>query len=383
MLGIALALGSSVAWGISDFLGGLQTRRASALAVLLVTQPVGLVLALAVALAFGGDRLSAAEVATALGAGALAVLALGAFYRAMALGSVSVVATIGALGVVVPVARGYRPRRGARRPSGRLEGRSPSPGRAGGARARFRVALGERSRRRPRGARGARLRHILLVPGPRLAAQPGLDDRRRARRRGHAPGHRRGLHPPPAAARSQAPAGAGGDRRLRRARQLALRPRHQPWAPLTGLGRRLDVRGRHRAARPVRARRAPRRPPSAPDSCWQSPASGRSRREPSGETGRGAAPLLAHRGALGAPVPPIDHSAWGSRSAPPSLPCCSLLGYASFTPRSSSRRARVSPASRWSTPVIPTASAPAMFSRRSSTKTQSAGSTPRRSHASR
>jgi drug/metabolite transporter (DMT)-like permease len=33
-------------------------------------------------------------------------MALGAFYRAMALGSVTVVATIGALGVLVPVAAG-------------------------------------------------------------------------------------------------------------------------------------------------------------------------------------------------------------------------------------------------------------------------------------
>ena len=49
MLGIALGLGSSVAWGISDFLGGLQSRRISALTVLLVSQPVGLVLALVVA----------------------------------------------------------------------------------------------------------------------------------------------------------------------------------------------------------------------------------------------------------------------------------------------------------------------------------------------
>jgi drug/metabolite transporter (DMT)-like permease len=106
VLGIALGLGSSVAWGISDFLGGLQTRRASALSVLLATQPLGLVLAVGVALVFGGDRLTGTEVATAAAAGALAVLALGAFYRAMALGSVSVVATIGALGVVVPVAAG-------------------------------------------------------------------------------------------------------------------------------------------------------------------------------------------------------------------------------------------------------------------------------------
>jgi drug/metabolite transporter (DMT)-like permease len=106
MLGIAFALASSVAWGISDFLGGLQSRRMSALVVLLVSQPVGLVLALAVALAVGGDSLDAGDTTIAVGAGAAAVLGLGAFYRAMALGSVSVVATIGALGVLVPIAGG-------------------------------------------------------------------------------------------------------------------------------------------------------------------------------------------------------------------------------------------------------------------------------------
>lgn len=106
MLGIALALASSVAWGISDFLGGLQSRRISALTVLIVSQPVGLVLALSVALAIGGDPLSAREVALGAAAGVAAVLALGAFYRAMALGSISVVSMIGALGVVVPVVAG-------------------------------------------------------------------------------------------------------------------------------------------------------------------------------------------------------------------------------------------------------------------------------------
>lgn len=106
MLGILLALGSSVAWGISDFLGGLQSRRISALTVLLVSQPFGLVLALVVAVAVGGDALSGEDVAIAAGAGATVVLALAAFYKAMALGSVSVVATIGALGIVVPFAGG-------------------------------------------------------------------------------------------------------------------------------------------------------------------------------------------------------------------------------------------------------------------------------------
>jgi drug/metabolite transporter (DMT)-like permease len=113
MLGIALALGSSVAWGISDFLGGLRARRISALTVLLVSQPIGLVLALAVAVGLGGDPLGWGNAGIAAAAGAAAALAMSAFYRAMALGSVTVVATIGALGVLVPVlaglAQGDRP----------------------------------------------------------------------------------------------------------------------------------------------------------------------------------------------------------------------------------------------------------------------------------
>jgi drug/metabolite transporter (DMT)-like permease len=106
MLGIALGLASSVAWGISDFLGGLQSRRISALSVLLVSQPIGLILALVVALTAGGDPLSGSDIAIAAASGAAVVLALGAFYKAMALGSISVVATIGALGIAVPVLAG-------------------------------------------------------------------------------------------------------------------------------------------------------------------------------------------------------------------------------------------------------------------------------------
>jgi drug/metabolite transporter (DMT)-like permease len=101
-----LGLGSSVAWGISDFLGGLQSRRLSAFTVLLVSQPVGLGAAFAFALWIGGDALSVRSALIGAGAGAAVVLALGAFYRAMALGSVSVVAMIGALGVIVPVTAG-------------------------------------------------------------------------------------------------------------------------------------------------------------------------------------------------------------------------------------------------------------------------------------
>jgi uncharacterized membrane protein len=106
MLGVALALASSVSWGISDFLGGLQTRRFSAFSVLLVSQPIGLVLAYVVAVAVGDGSLSTGQFAEAAIGGASVMIGLAAFYRGMALGSISVVATIGALGVMVPVIGG-------------------------------------------------------------------------------------------------------------------------------------------------------------------------------------------------------------------------------------------------------------------------------------
>ena len=106
MTGIALALGSSISWGISDFLGGLQSRRYSALSVLLISQPVGAVLAFAVAILAAREPLPADQFAIAMAAGAAVLVGLGAFYHGMALGSISIVATVGALGVLVPVAGG-------------------------------------------------------------------------------------------------------------------------------------------------------------------------------------------------------------------------------------------------------------------------------------
>ncbi len=106
MLAFAISLASSFSWGVSDFLAGLQSRRMPVLAVLAVSQPAGLVLALAVTSSFGADSLPAWKLGVAAGAGAAAVGALGAFYTAMAVGTISVVAPVAALGVAVPVAFG-------------------------------------------------------------------------------------------------------------------------------------------------------------------------------------------------------------------------------------------------------------------------------------
>src|SRR5256885_14941030 len=54
MLAIALGLGSSLFWGLADFGGGLQSRRFPVIAVLLVSQAVGLA-GIAAIVALGGE----------------------------------------------------------------------------------------------------------------------------------------------------------------------------------------------------------------------------------------------------------------------------------------------------------------------------------------
>ena len=113
MLALAISLASGLSWGVSDFLGGLQSRRMPVLAVLIVSQSAGLVFALALLPLVGADPLPAEKVLIAAGAGAAAIGGLGAFYRGLAVGTMSIVAPIAALGVVVPVtvglARGEAP----------------------------------------------------------------------------------------------------------------------------------------------------------------------------------------------------------------------------------------------------------------------------------
>lgn len=106
MLALAISLASAASWGISDFLGGLESRRLSVLGVLAVSQPAGLVLIALFIPLFGADPISADKLAIAALAGAASLGGLGAFYAAMAMGTVSVVAPIASLGVVVPVVVG-------------------------------------------------------------------------------------------------------------------------------------------------------------------------------------------------------------------------------------------------------------------------------------
>jgi drug/metabolite transporter (DMT)-like permease len=103
VLAALLALGSSFSWGLSDFLGGLLSRRHHLVAVMLLSQAFALVILVVALLAGAPTEHDAAATAWAAGVGVLGLLGLVAFYRALAIGTMSIVAPISATGVVIPV----------------------------------------------------------------------------------------------------------------------------------------------------------------------------------------------------------------------------------------------------------------------------------------
>ncbi|UUY06278.1 DMT family transporter [Svornostia abyssi] len=100
---MALALGSSVCWGASDFLGGLKSRSVAVPVVLAGSYTTGLVLMAVAVVLIGESFPSAGAAAYGAAAGLAGIVGLGAFYRALAIGTMSIVAPISATGVAIPV----------------------------------------------------------------------------------------------------------------------------------------------------------------------------------------------------------------------------------------------------------------------------------------
>jgi drug/metabolite transporter (DMT)-like permease len=100
---VLLALAASLCWGIADFTAGLEARTVALPTVLLFAQGVGLALALPIVALSGRPFPAAAPALAALGAGVAVITGLACFYRALAAGTMSVVAPIAATGVAIPV----------------------------------------------------------------------------------------------------------------------------------------------------------------------------------------------------------------------------------------------------------------------------------------
>ncbi len=97
-----------MSWGVSDFAGGVASRRWGALLVGVCTQGIGLLLALGIAIASRDPFPSAAGIGWSLFAGVTGVIGLLAFYRGLATGAMSVVAPVAAVvGAGLPAIVGY------------------------------------------------------------------------------------------------------------------------------------------------------------------------------------------------------------------------------------------------------------------------------------
>lgn len=111
-MAIVYALSSSFVWGCSDFLGGLFSRRLPLAAVTLISQAAGLV-ALLAWLAGSGFHLGGAAVALGAVGGIGGAIGLSAFYKGLAIGTMSIVSPVAACGALVPfgiaLATGERP----------------------------------------------------------------------------------------------------------------------------------------------------------------------------------------------------------------------------------------------------------------------------------
>ena len=103
MAAIAFGLGSSLLWGLADYLGGFKSRSLSVPVVLAAMYLASLLVMLAFVGARGEAAPSSEHVLAALGAGVVGIVALGAFYTALSIGTMSIVAPISATGVALPV----------------------------------------------------------------------------------------------------------------------------------------------------------------------------------------------------------------------------------------------------------------------------------------
>ena len=106
MTAVLLALGAAVAYGLSDFVGGITSKRASAWSVALVALFTGGVVVLALATVHPGSP-TRTDFSWALVAGAANGIGTGFLYRGLSAGRMGVVAPLSGVGAaLVPVAVG-------------------------------------------------------------------------------------------------------------------------------------------------------------------------------------------------------------------------------------------------------------------------------------
>ena len=102
-MAVLFALLASACGGTADFVGGIASRRLPSVVVVAASQSAGLGVILVVALVTQPVSAHPGQLVWAVAAGVGMVLGLVAFYSALSVGTMGVVAPVSALGVLVPV----------------------------------------------------------------------------------------------------------------------------------------------------------------------------------------------------------------------------------------------------------------------------------------
>ena len=103
----SFGLASALAWGAGDYGGGLLSRRASGLGIVLVSQLVGMVIAAAIAIAKTEPWPGASDVGWSVVSGIAGVVGISCLYRGLAIGRMGTVAPLTAvLAAALPVLTG-------------------------------------------------------------------------------------------------------------------------------------------------------------------------------------------------------------------------------------------------------------------------------------
>ena len=120
MAAIVLGLLCSLLWGLSDYLGGVKSRTFAVPVVLAMMYLSSLVVMAAFVALRGAGPPASEHVLAALASGLVGIVGLSAFYRGLAIGTMSIVAPIASTGVALPVIVGL------------IGGDNPGPVRAAG-----------------------------------------------------------------------------------------------------------------------------------------------------------------------------------------------------------------------------------------------------------
>lgn len=105
-MAILLALLSSSMWGVADFIGGLKSRRLPAFAVFAYSQAAALVIMVAAMFVTSAWTAPTDYLPWAIASSIVGMVGLLAFYTALAIGPMGIVAPIASMSVMVPVGVG-------------------------------------------------------------------------------------------------------------------------------------------------------------------------------------------------------------------------------------------------------------------------------------